>query len=76
MATVGEWFFPLVMPFVLGRLLWLANSGRWQVINLANHPGVFWTAVTVWGLSFAGFLGLDLILAVQQVVRLLHGSGA
>jgi hypothetical protein len=63
------------MPFVLGRLLWLANSGRWAVINRTNHPGVFWWAVVIWGLSFAGFVLVDLFAVAQQAARVFHPSG-
>ncbi len=76
MTSVGEWLFPVVMPFVLGRLLWLANSGRWDVINRTNHPGVFWSAVLIWGLSFAGFVLVDLIVIAQQAARVLQIWGA
>ena len=74
-AWLSSWFFPVVMPFVLGYLIWLAFAGKWTVINRANHPAVFWTAIVVWGLSFVNFVWLDLAVIVRQALRIVNHNG-
>lgn len=66
------WAWRLGMPVVLARLLFLAWSGRYQVINRTAHPGFFWGAIVVWGLSLAAFVVGDLILLAALAVRLSH----
>jgi hypothetical protein len=65
MASVFEWIFVIGVPLIMARLIWLANAGKFDVINRHKHPGVYWWCVCIWGLLLVAFLVFDFALLVS-----------
>jgi hypothetical protein len=66
MASVVEWIFLIIVPLVMARLIWLANTGKFDVINRIRHPGVYWWAICSWGLLLLVFLVFDIALVATK----------
>ncbi|CAN5765243.1 hypothetical protein BH11PSE1_BH11PSE1_16890 [soil metagenome] len=75
MPSIGEWIYAVMVPLVLGRLIWIASSGQWQIINRVTHPRVYWCAVSIWGLLLAAFVALDFTYVARLIARLSDGAG-